>query len=138
LVYKTKTWEKKLFNLDFKLHKIGKILFKLQKLWGKGTIVILHTEDALKIINCVKERKLIKINILNQKCVKKYGIITSFLIYMGIFSLIVVRYADEQGKMVNKKITYYWKTLKGNGVLNEKYSYGIINQKVRLECEALK
>ena len=53
----------------------------------------------------------------------------------GIFAAIAARAADEDWQAGNKKVTPYWRTLKGAGELNEKYPGGIEYQTLLLTAE---
>ena len=135
ILLKKQTWKEKIFSPNTKLPKIEKIRQNQQKLWGKGTIVIPHPRDVLKIMNNVKKGKLITINIIRQKLAKKYKTTTCCPICAGIFSSIVAHYADELERKGIKKIPPYWRTLKEGGVLNEKFPGDTKNQEIRLKQE---
>ncbi len=62
---------------------------------------------------------------------KKHGADYTCQLTAGIFINIVARASDERGT----DETPYWRTLKKDGELNEKYPEGIEGQKLKLEME---
>ena len=66
---------------------------------------------------------------------KKYKTTTACPIVTGIFAWIAAYAAEEELKEGKKRVTPYWRTLKTNGIINEKYPGGINLQKKILKQE---
>ncbi len=86
----------------------------------------------------VPKRKLITINEIRKIVAKKHKATIGCPITCGIFARIAAGAAEEQKKAGKKGITPYWRTLKDEGELNEKYPGGIAGQKKLLEKEGHK
>lgn len=135
--YKKKTAIEKLHESQG-LPKVEKIPPKLEKKWGKGTIVIPKPLDVDEIMKRVPKGKVITINEIRKKIAKKYKATIGCPITSGIFAWISAHAAEEEKKMGKKNTTPWWRTLKGKGELNEKYPGGVLNQKRLLEKEGHK
>jgi len=66
---------------------------------------------------------------------KKYKTTTACPIVTGIFVIIASRAAEEELREGKKRVTPYWRTLKSNGLVNDKYPGGISAQKKILKQE---
>ncbi|MBC7128820.1 MAG: hypothetical protein H5T45_03700 [Thermoplasmatales archaeon] len=83
----------------------------------------------------VPEGKLITINEIRKILAKKHCATIACPITTGIFARIAAETAAEMANEGKKKITFYWRTLKGGGVINEKFLGGVEAQKEILEKE---
>lgn len=129
-----KSWKEKLsYNKD--LPKIEKIPPRMQKNFGKGTMIIPSPQQVDALMKKVPAGKIITINRLREKLAKKYHTDTACPITTGIFSWIAAHAADEDMAAGIKNFTPFWRTLKEGGVINEKYPGGIERQAVLLEAE---
>ncbi len=120
------------------LPKVVKISGKLAKRWGKGTLAIPAPLEVNEIMKKIPKGKLITINEIRAIIAKKHKATISCPITCGIFASISAQAAEEERKMGKKEITPWWRTLKSDGTLNEKYPGGIENQKKLLEKEGHK
>jgi hypothetical protein len=77
----------------------------------------------------VPKGKLTTINEIRRKLAKKYKTTTACPIVTGIFAWISANAAEEDIKDGRKKVTPYWRTIKSDGKINEKYPGGIFLQK---------
>ncbi len=126
-----KSWREKLAD-DKGLPKVEKITDKMSKRWGTGTVVIPAPKEVDEIMKTVPEGKLITINEIRIILAKKHGATIGCPITTGIFALITAQAADEAAREGEKDVTPYWRTLKSDGELNEKYPGGAEAQAVRL------
>ncbi|MBM4136688.1 MAG: MGMT family protein [Nitrospira sp.] len=134
---KQKSWQEKL--LDSKgLPKVEEITDKMSKKWGEGTVVIPAPKEVDEIMKKVPKGKLITINEIRVLLAKRHGATICCPITTGIFAWIAAHAAEEAEAEGKKNITPYWRTLKSNGELNEKYPGGIEAQKKLLEKEGHK
>lgn len=137
MTYKKKSWQEKLMD-DKGLPKVAKITGKMSKRWGTGTVAIPAPREVDEIMKKVPEGRLITINRIREKIAKKHKATIGCPITCGIFAWISAHAAEEAKASGKKDITPYWRTLKGDGELNEKYPGGIDAQKKLLEKEGHK
>lgn len=129
-----KSWKEKL-NDDKGYPKVEKIKPKLEKKWGKGTVVIPAPREVDAIMKKVPKGKLITINKIREKLAQKHHATLGCPICTGIFARIAAEVANEERAEGRKDINPYWRTLKEGGVINEKYPEGLEGQKKLLEKE---
>lgn len=127
-----KTWKEKLYGSK-DLPRIVDVPEKMSKRLGRGKMLIPSPLEVKEIMDSVPEGKIITINVIREKLAKKHGVETACPITTGIFAWIVANAAEEMGEA-----TPYWRTLKGKGVLNEKYPDGVERQREMLEREGHK
>ncbi len=133
-----KSWREKLENPPKGIPKVVKITGKMSKKWGTGTVVIPAPLEVDTIIKKVPKGKIITINVIRKKVAKKHKATIGCPITCGIFAKIASEVAEEDRKENKKSFTPWWRTLKLDGVLNEKYPGGVANQKKLLEKEGHK
>lgn len=133
---KKKSWKEKLHDSKDlpRLIEFG----KTPKNWPEGLYVIPAPLEVDKIMKQVPKGKLITINQIREILVKKHKADYTCPITSGIFAWIAAHAAQEQTCEGKKDITPYWRTLKKDGILNEKYPGGIEGQKKQLEKEGHK
>lgn len=134
---KKKDWVQKLKD-NKGLPKVVKITGKMSKRWGTGTVVIPAPLEVDGIMKKVTKGKLITINEIRQIVAKKHKATIGCPITCGIFAWIAANAAGQERKEGKKNITPFWRTLKSDGSLNEKYPGGIAGQKKLLEKEGHK
>lgn len=134
MAVKSKSWQEKLAdNKD--LPKVEKIRPKMEKRWGRGTVLIPAPMEVDEIMRKVPKGKLTTINQIREALAKRHGATIGCPITTGIFAWIAA-HAAEEGKAEGKKdVTPYWRTLKSGGELNEKYPGGIDSQRRHLKQE---
>ncbi|MFC1651806.1 hypothetical protein ACFL24_01455 [Patescibacteria group bacterium] len=129
-----KTWKEKLEDSK-DMPKVVKIDKKLQKSWGKGTVVIPTPKEVDKLMAKVPKGKVTTINDIRSKLAKKHKATIGCPICTGIFSNIAAKAAEEDLAAGKKKVTPYWRTLKVKGELNPKYPGGVAKQAKKLRDE---
>ncbi len=129
-----KSWQEKLADSKG-LPKVEIIADKLRKRWGIGTMVIPAPKEVDEMMRKVPKGKLTTIHLIREILAKKHGATIGCPITTGIFAWISAHAAEEAAKEGKKKITPYWRTLKSNGELNEKYPGGIKAQLKHLREE---
>jgi alkylated DNA nucleotide flippase Atl1 len=132
-----KSWREKLADSKG-LPKVEEITDKMSKRWGTGTIVIPAPSEVDEIMKKVPKGRLITINEIREILARKHGATVGCPITTGIFAWIAAHAADEMVAEGKKDITPYWRTLKSDGVINEKYPGGAEAQKRLLEKEGHK
>ena len=129
-----KSWQEKLAD-DKDLPKVGRVMGKMTKRWGKGTMLIPAPREVDAIMRRVPKGKLITINEIRGLLAKKHKASIACPITTGIFAWIAAHAAEEAAAEGKKKTTPYWRTLKTGGELTAKYPGGIERLRQRLEAE---
>jgi 6-O-methylguanine DNA methyltransferase, DNA binding domain len=108
--------------------------------WGPpGASMLISTpQEVDAIVGRVPKGKLATINSLREVLAKQHKPTITCPITTGIFMNIVAKAAAEMEEMGAKRVTPYWRVLKSDGALNEKYPGGTAAQKKRLEAEGFK
>jgi alkylated DNA nucleotide flippase Atl1 len=134
------SWKEKLETSGKKhgLPKIVKLNKKQEKVWGKGRMVIADPKEVDAVMKKVPKGKVTTINNIRERLAKKHGVEHCCPITAGIFARIAAGAADEDEKAGKKRITPYWRTLRGKDELNPKYPGGELGQKKLLEAEGVK
>jgi len=135
--YKKKTWKEKLENdkdypkiLSFEpTFPCGKTLEKLGAKRG-DSVVITPPIDVYEIMKKIPKGELITLNQICEILAKKYGSKFCCTLTTGIYITISANASVETGDFIP-----YWRTIKNNGELNEKYPGGLEKQKELLEKE---
>ena len=130
--FREKLYDKK----DFP--KIKTIPKKLSKSWGKGKFVLPSPLEVNTLMKKVPKGKLTTINEIRRKLAKKHKTTTACPIVTGIFAWIAANAAEEDIKDGRKKVTPYWRTIKSDGKINEKYPGGIFFKKENLVMKIIK
>lgn len=143
--YKRKSWQEKMadkknlpkileLEVNFPCYK------SLAKMGAKvgDNVVLTNPGDVEEIMEEVPRGKLITISEICKKLAIKYKVDACCTLTTGIFIMIVAN-AEEEKRKEGKKISIpYWRTLKTEGFLNEKYPGGIESHKKLLEEEGFK
>ncbi len=104
----------------------------LQKVGAKeGDSVVISTPmDVYEIMKKVSDGRLITLDQISEIIAKKYRVKFCCTLTTGIFITISANASKEMGDLVP-----FWRTIKNDGALNEKYPGGILYQKDKLERE---
>jgi alkylated DNA nucleotide flippase Atl1 len=143
--YKKKTWQEKMADKKG-LPKVIKLngkepCFKaLQKMGTKvgDRCVITNPREVEEIMKKVPKGKLITIREICMKLAKKHKVDACCTLTTGIFVTIAANAAEEMRREGKKSDNPYWRTLKADGFLNEKYPGGIEAHKKLLEKEGFR
>jgi len=119
---KPKSWKEKLADAK-DLPKVERITGRMSKRWGTGTVVIPAPMEVDEIMRSVPKGKVITINQIRERLAKKHGATIGCPITTGIFAWVAAHAAEEEAEQGKKRITPYWRTLKSEGELNEKYPW---------------
>ncbi|MFH1425929.1 MAG: hypothetical protein ABIG66_00635 [Candidatus Kerfeldbacteria bacterium] len=134
-----KYWQGKLHDIGHDLPKVVKIDKKWEKQWGvQGTCAIPHPEEVDALMKKVPKGKVTTINEIRAALAKKHKATIACPITTGIFATIAACAATEQLKEGKKRVTPYWRTLKGDGEVNPKYPGGVAVISGLLKKEGLK
>ena len=145
MTYKKKSWKEKLAD-NKKFPKIlkfdpkfpcGKSLAKMGAQKG-DSVVLVQPREVVGIMNHVPKGKLITLKEICQKLAQNHHTKYCCTLTAGIFIMTAAHAAEEDKIEGKKEITPYWRTLKIDGYLNDKYPGGAEAQKKLLENEGFK
>ncbi|MEN1761347.1 MGMT family protein [Anoxynatronum sibiricum] len=131
-----KSFNEKL-NSSGDLPKIEFIGFdnKMAKRFGCGNMLIAAPIEYDEVMKKIPEGELVTSHEIRDYLAQKHGADFTCQLTAGIFINIVANASQEREDLGSKEITPYWRTLKKDGELNEKYPGGIDQQKMLLEME---
>ena len=129
-----KSWQEKLREPKG-LPKVVKLKEKASKKWGGNTMVVPSPQEVEFLMRRVPEGKLTTINQIRTFLARKHRADICCPVTTGIFVWMLANAAAEQERQGRKVITPFWRTLKSDGSLNDKYPGGIKKQQQLLERE---
>jgi alkylated DNA nucleotide flippase Atl1 len=130
-----KTFNEKL-NFSGDLPKVEKLSNPLLiERYNTDTIIIAAPLEYDALMKKVPAGKLTTIDRMMAYMAKKHGAGCACPLTAGIFVNVSAHASEERG---GKNETPWWRILKKDGVLNEKFPGGIESQKIRLEAEGHK
>jgi hypothetical protein len=145
MTYKRKSWKEKLED-NKKFPKIlkfdpkfpcGKSLIKMGAQRG-DSVVLVQPKEVVEIMNNIPNGKLITLKEICQKLAQKHHTKYCCTLTTGIFIMTAAHAAEEDKIEGKKEIIPYWRTLKIDGYLNDKYPGGTETQKKLLENEGFR
>jgi alkylated DNA nucleotide flippase Atl1 len=101
-------------------------------------IVLVNPSEIVEIMKKVPKGKIITIVEICREIAKKHKVKACCSLTTGIFIMIAANAAEEAAKQGKDLGIPYWRTLKANGFLNEKYLGGAEAHKKLLEREGFK
>lgn len=128
-----KSWQEKLHNQDHS--KIVEIPQRMTKRLGKGTMLIPKPLDVDALIRKTRKGKLLTASEIRSRLARDNGCDTTCPLTTGIFVRIVAEAAEEQLRDGKKQVTPYWRVIRDDGSLNEKFPGGAKAQARRLKEE---
>lgn len=128
-------WRVKLEKPNTKLPKIVRVPRMWQKRFGKGRMVIAHPLDVDALICRVQLGKLLTQTQLRERLARKYQVDHACPLTTGIFVRIAAEAAEEDRRAGKNRITPYWRVVRDDGSLNEKFPGGPPAQARRLRAE---
>lgn len=108
---------------------------KMQKRFGKGKMLIPKPLDVDALMRRIKVGKLATQSMIREKLSRDFGVTTTCPLTTGIFIRIAAEAAEEDLMDGREDITPYWRVVKDDGSLNEKFPGGAKAQAKRLERE---
>lgn len=119
------------------LPRVQKLTGGMRQRYGPGTIVLPAGSEVDALMRKVPRGKVTTINEIRACLAKRHGATVACPIVTGIHARIAAGAAGEDEAAGKKRVTPYWRTLKGNGEINKKYPGGLSLQRRRLEQEGL-
>ncbi len=130
-----KSWREKFENPPEDLPKIVEGTEKWVKRFGGRRILIATPLLIDELIRKVPESKLITVNQIREHLAKEFKADATCPLTTGIFLRIAAETAEEDSHEGREPITPYWRVLKADGRLNEKFPGGIEAHAKRLQEE---
>jgi len=125
------TWREKLEREP----KIVTIPPKMVKRFGSGKMLIPSPLDVETLIRKVKKGKLVTQDEIRRRLARDFKVDVTCPITTGIFVHIVAEAAEEDLREGKKQMTPYWRVIKADGSLNEKFPGGTKRQAEHLRAE---
>lgn len=129
-----KSWREKLADAK-NLPRVIKLTGAARKRWGGTTMVIAAPAEVDALMKRVPKGRVTTINSLRGALARAHRVESACPITTGIFAWIAANAAEESVAAGAKRVTPWWRTLKGEGELNPKYPGGIAAQQRRLAAE---
>lgn len=107
----------------------------VDNLRGGGTLLIPKPLDVDALMRRVPKGKLVTLDQIRERLAKEHGADSTCPLCAGIFLRIVAEVAEEDLGEGVTDITPYWRVLKADGRLSEKFPGGVDAQASRLEEE---
>jgi alkylated DNA nucleotide flippase Atl1 len=102
---------------------------------GGGTLLIPKPLDVDALVRRVETGKLVTVDQIRRRLAKDYGGDTACSLCTGIFLRIAAEVAEEELAKGVTEITPYWRVVKTDGGLNEKFPGGVDAQAIYLKEE---
>lgn len=128
-----KSWREKLEGAH--AAKVIPIPPKMQKQLGKGTMLIPTPLDVDALVRKVPSGKVITLTHLREKLARKAGADATCAMVAGMFVRIVAEAAAEDARAGKSRIAPWWRVVRDDGTLFEKFPGGPHEQARHLEAE---
>ncbi|HJZ67551.1 MAG TPA: hypothetical protein VKF81_05495 [Blastocatellia bacterium] len=128
-----KSWREKLDKQDHS--KIVDIPPRMAKRLGNGTMLIPKPLDVDALIRKTKNGQLITVSEIRSRLARDNGVDVACPLTTGIFVRIAAEAAEEDLQDGRKQVTPYWRVIRDDGSLNEKFPGGVKAQSQRLRAE---
>ena len=102
---------------------------------GGGTLLIPKPLDVDALVRKIQTGKLVTVDQIRRRLAKDYGGDTACPLCTGIFLRIAAEAAEEDLANGATEITPYWRVVKADGGLNEKFPGGVDAQAAHLNEE---
>jgi len=142
MTYKKKSWQEKLAdkkNLPkiLKLQKSFPCYNAVHKMGAEAgdDVVLVNPSEVVSLMRQVPKGKLITLAEICKTIAKKHHVKGCCSLTTGIFIMTAANAAEEAANQGKSLDIPYWRTLKADGFLNEKYPGGALAQKKLLEQE---
>jgi hypothetical protein len=133
-MYRKRTFREKLAD-DKDLPRVQPLTGDMKRWWGPGTIVLPSAHEVDALMRRVRKGRLTTINHLREVLARRHRATVACPIVTGIHARIAAGAAGEDEADGRRRVTPYWRTLKGGGEVNPKYPGGLGGQRRRLERE---
>jgi hypothetical protein len=119
------TWQEKLRELHPNHGKVVAIPAGMRKQYGSGTMVIPRPLDVEALMGKVRKGRLITSRQIRVRLAADAGADHACPFSTGIFVRIVAEAAAERLREGKSRVTPYWRTIRDDGSLHEKFPGGV-------------
>lgn len=130
-----KSWREKLESPGEGLPKVVTGPPKWERRFGGRRVLVATPLLVGEIIQRVERGKLITLGQIREHLAKDFQADATCPLTTGIFMRIVSEVAEEDLRIGKEKVTPYWRVLRSDGSLNEKFPGGARAQAARLREE---
>jgi hypothetical protein len=102
---------------------------------GRGRMLIPKPLDVDALIRKIHQGKLATVEQIRERLARDFGADLTCPLTTGIFLRIAAEAAEEDANRGRRDITPYWRVIKSDGSLNEKFPGGVEAQACRLRDE---
>lgn len=127
------SWREKLKRTDHS--KIVEVPASMAKRLGQGTMLIPKPLDVDALIRKTKRGKLVTVSQIRSRLARDNQVDVVCPLTTGIFIRIAAEAAEEDLRTGRKRVTPYWRVIRDDGSLNEKFPGGVKAQSQRLKEE---
>lgn len=128
-----KTWREKLENPPKGLPKVVNGPPKWEKRFGGKRVLVPTPLLVDELIRKVPKRKLVTVKQIRERLAKDFKADSTCPLTTGIFIRIISEVAEEDLRMGRKQITPYWRVIRDDGSMNEKFPGGVKAQSKKLK-----
>jgi hypothetical protein len=128
-----KSWREKLEKQDHS--KIVDIPPRMARRLGSGTMLIPRPLDVDALIRKTKKGQLVTVSEIRSRLARDNHADIACPLTTGIFVRIAAEAAEEDLRNGKKQATPYWRVIRDDGSLNEKFPGGVKIQSQRLKSE---
>jgi alkylated DNA nucleotide flippase Atl1 len=118
--------------------KVVDVPLRMQKAWGSGRMVIATPMLVDELVRRIPKGRLATVAQLMARLAKDHHCDSTCPMTTGIFLRIVAETAEEDMAAGRRRIAPYWRVLKSDGSLNERYPGGVNRQAGHLRSEGHK
>lgn len=143
--YRKKSWQEKLMDKEgypkiLRLEKRFPCYNAVHKMGADvgDEVVLVNPSEVVEIMKKVPKGRLVTIVEICKKIARNHKVKGCCSLTTGIFIMTAANAVEESAKQGKDLKIPYWRTLKANGFLNEKYPGGQETQKAKLEDEGFK
>lgn len=115
--------------------KIVEVPANSPKAWGNGTMVIVTPKIIDNTVSIIPKGRLLTVTELREKLARDFGADVTCPLTTGIFLRICVEAAEEDRSTGRKDITPYWRVIREDGQLIDKFPGGTEQQARLLKRE---
>jgi len=128
-----KSWREKLERTDHS--KIVEVPEAMARRLGPGTMLIPKPLDVDSLIRKTRRGKLVTVSEIRARLARDNKVDVTCPLTTGIFVRIAAEAAEEDRQDGKKTVTPYWRVIRDDGSLNEKFPGGVKAQTRRLREE---
>lgn len=132
---KSKTWRQKLAEVHPNHGKLVPTPDRWRAKYGAGKMLIPDPREMDKLVRTVRKGKLLTQSQLRDKLAQQAGATATCPMTTGIFLRVVAEAAEEAARDGKQRTTPYWRVVRDDGGLIDKFPGGVKAQAAHLRDE---